>query len=79
MIKVKMSEKYSIELRKIYELIDKLKTKQIYEISGVRSDGGVTTIGISLENQINELMNKIDDLKPGLEDEIVDAVKKAGI
>ena len=56
-----------------------LKTKQIYELSGVRSDGGVTTIGISSENQINELMNKIDDSKPGLEDEIVDAVKKAGI
>lgn len=74
-----MSEKYSIELRKIYELIDKLKTKQIYELSGVRSDGSVTTIGMSLENQINELMNKIDNSKPGLEDEIEAAVKKAGI
>ena len=53
--------------------------QQIYELSGVRSDGSVTTIGMSLENQINELMNKIDNSKPGLEDEIEAAVKKAGI
>lgn len=79
LLKVKMSGKYCIELRKIYEQIDKLKTKQVYEFSGVRSDGSIATMGMSLETQINELMNKIDNSKPRLEDEIEAAVKKAGI
>lgn len=76
---MKISEKYNIELRKIYEQIDKLKTNRVYELSGVRSDGSIATIGQSLENQIRELIIKIDNSKPGFEDEIVAAIEKSGI
>ena len=76
---VKISDKYNIELRKIYEQIDKLKTNRVYELSGVRSDGSVATIGQSLENQIRELVIKIDNSQPGFEDEIVAAIERAGI
>lgn len=75
---MKVSEKYSIEIQEIYEQINKLKTNRVYELSNVRSDGKVSTIGYDLEERVKDLINKIDNQKLGKMDEIEAAVKKAG-
>ena len=76
---MKVSEKYSIEIQEIYEQINKLKTNRVYELSNVRSDGKVSTIGYDLEERVKDLINKIDNQKLGIMDEVGDAVKKAGL
>ena len=45
---MKVSEKYSVEIQEIYDQINKLKTNCVYELSNVRSDGKVSTIGYDL-------------------------------
>lgn len=76
---MKVSEKYSVEIQEIYDQINKLKTNCVYELSNVRSDGKVSTIGYDLEERVNDLINKIDNQKLGIMDEVGDAVKKAGL
>ena len=76
---MKVSEKYSVEIQEIYDQINKLKTNSVYELSNVRSDGKVSTIGYDLEERVKDLINKIDNQKLGIMDEVGDAVKKAGL
>ena len=76
---MKESEKYSDEIQEIYDQINKLKTNCVYELSKVRSDGKVATIGYDLEERVKDLINKIDNQKIGIMDEVGDAVKKAGL
>lgn len=76
---MKVSEKYSVEIQEIYDQINKLKTNCVYELSNVCSDGKVSTIGYDLEERVKDLINKIDNQKLGIMDEVGDAVKKAGL
>lgn len=76
---MKVSEKYSVEIQEIYDQINKLKTNCVYELSNVSSDGKVSTIGYDLEERVKDLINKIDNQKLGIMDEVGDAVKKAGL
>ena len=76
---MKVSEKYSVEIQGIYDQINKLKTNCVYELSNVRLDGKVSTIVYDLEERVKDLINKIDNQKLGIMDEVGDALKKAGL
>ena len=75
---MKVSEKYSIEIQESHDQLNKLETNCVYELSNVRSDGKVSTIGYDLEERVKDLINKIDNQELGRMDEVEAAVKKAG-
>ncbi len=60
-----IEEEYSIEINKIGEILNDLKMKRIYELSDVKSDGGIVKKVNELEEHLNDLLTKIQNGNEG--------------
>ncbi len=60
-----IKEEYSIEINKIGKILNDLKMKRIYELSNVKSDGGIEKKVDELEEQLNDLLTKIQNGNEG--------------
>ncbi len=65
-----IANEYSIELREIGEILDKLKNNRVMELNGVGQDGHLSTNAIKLEEKLNKLLTKIQNGNEGRENEI---------
>lgn len=60
-----IKEEYSIEINEIGKILNDLKIKRIYELSDVKSDGGIEKKVDELEEQLNDLLTKIQNGNEG--------------
>lgn len=56
-----IKEEYSMEINKIGGILNDLKMKRIYELSNVKSDGGIVNKVNELEKHLNDLLTKIQN------------------
>lgn len=63
-------EKYSYEINEIGNKLNQLEAGRIYENSGSKMDGSLTTNITQLRRMISELLIKIQDGKDGTDDDI---------
>ena len=54
------ANKYSFELNEIWNKLEQLRRKKVYEISDLKSDGFIGTNADQLEHMIKELLFKIE-------------------
>ena len=66
----KIGEKYSIEISKIKEILNNLENNRVYDITGVQSDGYLTTNIDKLKNELIELLSKIQTNAPSTEEKM---------
>lgn len=62
---MKPSEKYSLEIQIIRQIIESLKAGQVYEIQNVPGVPRVSTVGTKLEEKFDLLIEKLDREVPG--------------
>ena len=71
-----IKEEYSVELNKINNRLSQLKSGRVYELSNARMDGSLFTNIEKIENEIYELLYKIQIGKRGFSHEMSEAVNK---
>ena len=71
-----IKEEYSVELNKINNRLSKLKSGRVYELSNARMDGSLFTNIEKLENEIDELLCKIQIGKRGISQDMKEAIGK---
>lgn len=62
---MKPSEKYSLEIQIIRQIIESLKAGQVYEIQNTPGVPRVSTVGTKLEEKFDLLIEKLDREVPG--------------
>lgn len=62
---MKPSEKYSLEIQIIRQIIESLKAGQVYEIQNTPGVPRVSTVGTKLEEKFDLLIRKLDGEAPG--------------
>ena len=62
---MKPSEKYSLEIQIIRQIIESLKAGQVYEIQNTPDVPRVSTVGTKLEEKFDLLIRKLDGEAPG--------------
>lgn len=62
-----ITQRYSKELEKIRNKLEQLKKGRVYERSQVKSDGGLCKNVEELEKMLGELLDKIQNGKPSIE------------
>lgn len=71
-----IKEEYSVELNKINNRLSQLKSGRVYELSNARMDGSLFTNIEKLENEIDELLCKIQIGKRGISQDMKEAIGK---
>jgi len=63
-------KKYSHEIQDIANKLTQLENNRIYEITGARMDGSLSTNIQQLKKMIAQLLRKIDNKAPSVDDEL---------
>lgn len=67
---VDITDRYSHELNSIYNITRQLKNGRIYELTDVKTDGSLYTQITKLEDELSELVNKIEYDKDSVNERI---------
>ncbi|MGE7648006.1 hypothetical protein ACQKM1_09400 [Peribacillus frigoritolerans] len=70
--KLGITKKYSREIQEIGNKLRDLENNRIYELSGAQMDGYLATNALQLKKMLNELLNKIDNQSPSINDDLAD-------
>lgn len=68
--------KYNLELTEIRNQLQDLKNGKVYEVSGVKSDGYISTEVEQLTNNLVKLLSQIANDEPGALEKIFSLSKK---
>lgn len=66
----KISEKYEEELLNIQSKLEQISSGRVYEISNVRNDAYLATNVSQLKEMLNDLLSKIQNGKPGIDEQL---------
>ena len=67
----KISEEYEEELLNIQSKLEQISSGRVYEISNVRNDAYLATNVSQLKEMLNDLLSKIQNGKPGIDEQLV--------
>jgi hypothetical protein len=65
-----ITEKYSREIQDIANKLRDLENERVYELSGAKMDGYLATNAQQLRKMIEDLLYKIDNQLPSINDEL---------
>lgn len=71
---IAIGERYDVEIRKIQGLLEKLENRDVMEVTGRRFDGSIKTVARDLNNEIFELLKKIQYGKKSMMERMREAV-----
>ena len=66
--KLDITKQYSREIRDIGNKLNDLENNRVYELSGAKMDGSLATNAQQLKKMISELIYKIDNQSPSIND-----------
>ena len=74
-----LRERYNLEISKIEEIINLMKTGRLYGegFTGSKSDGSLSTNALKIEKLMNDLLNKIQNDLDSYEEKIGKEIQKA--
>lgn len=72
---IDVTGRYSQEIRDIEHLLNNLQNENIYEKTGARMDGYLSTNISKLKKQLSDLISKIEYGKKSVNEEIQEALK----
>jgi hypothetical protein len=73
---MEISKKYNIEIRKVFEIIDKLEHGRYLEHSGAPMDGGLNFNLEKLKENVNDLLTKVENGLPSETERMSEALSK---
>lgn len=68
--KLGIVEKYSREIQDIGNKLNDLEKRRVYELSGAQMDSSLPHNAQQLKKMISELLSKIDNQSPSINDEL---------
>lgn len=70
--KLGITKRYSQEILDIANKLRDLENNRVYELSGAKMDGSLSTNAQQLRTMIKELLRKIDNQSPSIDDEMAE-------
>ena len=71
---IAIGERYDVEIRKIQGLLEKLESRDVFEVTGRRFDGSIKTVARDLDTEIFELLKKIQYGEKSMSEKMREAV-----